>query len=66
MVRCVGKEQSLLFDLFKAFAWIESSRKSKIFLRKDLFACASCSDLPSDISTMGSGDFNDTQESVVK
>ena len=28
---------SMLFDLFKAFDYIESSHKSDFFLRKDLF-----------------------------
>ena len=31
------KEQSLLFHLFRLFVWIESSRKSELFFRKDQF-----------------------------
>ena len=47
--RCARKAQYLLFDLFKAFDYIESSHKSgPIFL----YACATCNELPSNISTM--------------
>ena len=51
-----GKDQSLLFDLLKAFALIESSHKSDLIPPKRpifLPACAKCSELPSYISTMG-------------
>ena len=47
--------QSLLIDLFKAFCYIESSHKSHSLIRQDLFflpACATCYELPSNISTM--------------
>ena len=46
----------MLFDLFKAFDKIESSHKSFFFSEKTynyLHACATCSDLSSNISTMG-------------
>ena len=36
--RCARQEQSLIFDLCKAFDEIESSHKSDIFLRKELFS----------------------------
>ena len=47
--------QSLLFDLLKAFDQIESIHKSDLFYPKIptfLHACATCSELPSNISTM--------------
>ena len=51
--RCARKEQALLFDLFKAFDEIgciyNNSPTSPTFLH----ACATCSEIPSDISTMG-------------
>ena len=37
--RCARKAQYLLYDLFKAFDYIESSHKSGIFTRKDPFFC---------------------------
>ena len=33
------KALSLLFDLFKAFDYIENSHKSNTFIRKDQFSC---------------------------
>ena len=36
--RCARKEQSLLFNLYKAFDQFESRHKSGIFIRKDLFS----------------------------
>ena len=41
--------KSMLFGLFKAFDYIESSYKSDIFLQKPLIllACAICSEQPS-------------------
>ena len=36
--RCARKAQSMVFDFFKAFDYIESSHKSGIFTRKDLFS----------------------------
>ena len=48
-------EQSLLFELYKAFDHIESSKKFGFFLRKGpifLNTCVTCSDLSSNISTM--------------
>ena len=50
----VGKEQSM-FGIFKAFDQIKSSYKSNIFSpNRPLFlnACAACSKLPFNISTM--------------
>ena len=35
---CARKAQYMLFDLFKAFDYIESSRKSGIFTQKDPFS----------------------------
>ena len=52
----ISKVQSLIFVLLKAFDWIESSHKSGSFSRKRLIffhACASFSELPSNLSTMG-------------
>ena len=47
----VIKEQSLLFALFNASDKIESSHKSNFLPQKRLFyACATCSELPSNIS----------------
>ena len=49
---CAGKEQSLLFDLFKAFDYIESSHKSDVFSPKIhifLHACVTSSELPFNI-----------------
>ena len=46
------KEQYPLFDLCKVFDQIESSYKSDFFFTEETQACATCSDLPSDISTM--------------
>ena len=47
------KEKSRLFDMFKAFAQIESS-DNKVFLRKDLFYLISaiCSEIPPNLCTM--------------
>ena len=48
-----GKEQSLLFDLFKAFDQIESIHESDFFSPKRpifLHACVTCPELPYDIS----------------
>ena len=44
----------MLFELFKAFDSIESSHKSIFFYEKSVFlhACATYSELPSNISTM--------------
>ena len=45
------------FVLFKAFDWIENSDKLYFFSAKRpiyLHACTTCSELPSEISTMGS------------
>ena len=50
--RCAGKAQSLLFDLFKAFHNIERSHKSDPKRPIFLHACATCYELPSNISTM--------------
>ena len=36
--RCARQEQSLLFDLYKAFDKLVSSHKHNIFLRRDLFS----------------------------
>ena len=47
----LGKEQSLLSGLLKAFDR-EQSQITFFFLRKDLHACATRSGLPSNISTM--------------
>ena len=50
------KEQFLLFDLYKSFDKIKSSHKSEFFSSKRLiflYAGATCSELPSNISTMG-------------
>ena len=50
--RSAGKNQSLLFNLFKAFFWNEISHKSDVFSPKRpifLHACAVCSELPTDI-----------------
>ena len=46
--------QSLLFDLSKAFYYIESSHKY-FYPKRSIFlhACAPCYELPSTISTMG-------------
>ena len=44
--RCARKEQSLLFDLFKAFDQIESSLRKTYFLH----VCASCSEIPSNVN----------------
>ena len=44
-----------VFDLFKAFAFIESSHKFDIFFQKMpifLHACTTCSELPYNKSTM--------------
>ena len=49
---CARKEQSLLFDLFKAFDKVESRQKSGPKRRIFLHACSTCSELPSNISTM--------------
>ena len=49
------EELSLLSDLLKAFDKIESSHKSHIFYPKGpifLHACATCSQLPSNLSTI--------------
>ena len=48
------KDKFLLFDLFKASEQIESSHKLEFFTKKPilLHACATCSELPSYISTM--------------
>ena len=35
--RCASKDQFMLFDLFKAYGYIETSYKLDIFIRKDLF-----------------------------
>ena len=54
--KCARKNLCLLFDLLQAFNYIESSHKSKIFSTKGpifLHAYATCSELPSNISTMG-------------
>ena len=51
--RCAGKEQSLFFNLLKAFDLFQSSHKSDIFyLKRPIFlhACATCSELTSNIS----------------
>ena len=53
--RCAREEQSLLFDLSKAFHWINSSPKFDIFILKRLIfflTCATYSELPSNQSTM--------------
>ena len=52
--RFTRKEQSLLFDLFKALDLTESSDKSDFFSEKTyLFQmCVTCSELPFNISTM--------------
>ena len=53
---CARKKQSLLFDLFKAMICSRAVTNRFFFLRKDLFIlreCATCSELPSNISTMG-------------
>ena len=47
-----------LFDLCKAFVKIERSGKSDFFLSEQTFflhACTTCSELPSNISTMAEG-----------
>ena len=43
-----SKKQSRLYDLFKAFDYIESSRKNRVFF----FSEKTCSKLPSNINTM--------------
>ena len=43
--RCARKEQYLYFDLSKAFDYTERTNF--------LYACATCYELPSNISTMG-------------
>ena len=52
--RCACYEPSLLFDLFKVFDYIESSKKSNFFSESPIFlqTCATCSELPADINTM--------------
>jgi len=50
-VHCACQGKSLLFDLLKAFAWIEGSQ-IHIFSPKNLDVHTTCSELPSDISTM--------------
>ena len=49
---CARKKQSLLFDLFKAFDWIESSHKTLIFSDMTLHLCATCPELPYNICTI--------------
>ena len=54
-IRFARAEQSLLFDMFKAFDWIESCQKSKYFYPKRpvfLHAHATCLEVPSNINTM--------------
>ena len=49
---------SLFFDLYKAFDKFERSHKSEIFYQKSpiiLQTCATCSEFPSNISTMYNG-----------
>ena len=46
-------DQSLLFDLFKAFDLIESRHNLVFFSEKDIHTCAQCSELASNIGTMG-------------
>ena len=54
--RCARTEQSLLFSLIKAFDQIQSSHTSDFFFSPKgnihLHACATCSNLPSNIITM--------------
>ena len=55
MRTCAPKEQFLLFDKFKAFDNIESSHRLFFFSQKRhvfLYACATCSELISNVSTM--------------
>ena len=55
MNRCANKDQSLLFDLFKAFAQLERRHKEGFCSTKGhifLHACATCSALPNNKSTM--------------
>ena len=57
----IGKKKSLLFDLFKAFGQIESNDKSNVFYPKSSFflhASSTCSEVPSNISTMDLADEN--------
>ena len=52
---CERKEQSLSFDLFKAFDRMDNSHISDLFSLKILIpfhVCATCSGLPSTVSTM--------------
>ena len=44
---CSGKEQSLLFDMFKAFNHIKSNNKQYFLSKRPIFlqACATCSEL---------------------
>ena len=61
-------EQSLLFDIFKAFSQIESIHKSDILHPKKthfLHACATCSELPSSISTMASLKYKCTYKTTI-
>ena len=53
--RCAREDQSLLFDLCKAFDGTESSHKLDfILLQKTFFlhTCAACHKLPSNIKTL--------------
>ena len=51
--------QSLLFDMFKAFDLIERRHELDYFFQKRLVflhACATCSEIPTNISTMPGSD----------
>ena len=53
--RCTSRQQSLLFDLFKAFGQIESSHKSEFLFPKRLtflYLCGTYSEVLSNISTI--------------
>ena len=59
--RCTRKEKSLRYDLFKAFDYIKISHKSDFFSPKRhifLNTCATCSELPFNISTMRWDSYN--------
>ena len=63
------KEQSLLFDLFKAFDKIESSYKSDFKqFNKSIFlhACATCYELPSNIPYRGLAFKNNWKKIIAK
>ena len=63
--RCAHKDLSM-FDLFKALELIESNHKSFFFFKNTFFlhTCATCSELPSNISTIGLALFHSEEQSI--